>query len=103
MRKYTLAISLIPLLFCFNVNAEPTLQCVQAPDRTAPCENLIYSSFRNHSTNVIFCLCKSDKQIIQAILSESDQPNQQKLTRQLVSRHRMTTSELALLLNSVAN
>ena len=102
MKKIVLSMSLLPLLFITNVSAETPRQCIQAPTRTTPCSNLIYSSFRNNGANVSFCLCKTDKTNLQTLLNHSsDSPNQQKLTRQLVSQHRMTTSELTLLLNSV--
>lgn len=101
MKKIVLSMSLLPLQFMINVSAETPRQCIQAPARTTPCSNLIYSSFRSNGANVSFCLCKTDKRTLQTLLNHSDNPNQQKLTRQLVSQHRMTTSELTLLLNSV--
>jgi len=76
-------------------------QCLQLPQRQAPCSNLIYSSFNNNGINTPFCLCKSDKIKLLSLLEEEQTDQDIQNARQLVSKHRLTQPELISLLRSV--
>ena len=63
MNKPLLTISLTSLLGTGSlaIGAE-TLQCLQAPSRTTPCENLVYRSVQDPKTQKtkLFCFCRQD-------------------------------------------
>jgi len=96
-----IALTLVGSSFSLVAQALSVEQCLQLPQRQAPCDNLIYSSFNNNGINTPFCLCKSDKNQLLDLLEQEQTGQETKSIRQLVSQHRLTQPELISLLRSV--
>jgi len=77
------------------VQAKPVaLQCIEAPQRTTPCPNLIYTSITIEEKSTVICLCKSDKQPLLILIADNESAKSRIALRKLLSQHHLTKIQL---------
>lgn len=102
MSKKIIAIFAIASGALAPVFAAP-LQCISAPERTKPCPNLLYTAVDVQQRSTLICVCKSDKQPLLELISDTDNAKSRVSLRKLLSDHNITSEQLLTISQSLPN
>lgn len=99
-----LFVALTIVLIANQVQAMPQpLQCIEAPQRTKPCPNLIYTAINMEQKSKIICFCKSDKQLLLELLADKTSAKSRIALRKLLSQHNLNNEQLFNISHNVVN
>lgn len=78
-------------------------QCIEAPERVAPCPNLIYTAIKVEQSSKIICFCKADKPALLALLTDKNSAKSRVTLRKLLSQHNLNNEQLFSISKNVVN
>ena len=82
--------------------AQNIQQCIELPQRTLPCPNLLYTSLKKDKVNRVICVCKTDKNLLLKLLVDDTVSSQRVSVFKLLNKHQLTKTEMQSIIEDIS-